>query len=111
MKNNYILLLVIILPLFNFSQGKSFWTKTESSRFSQNQLVERSSTPAKYAVYNLNIEALKNTLNSAVNRSSNVTYNVYVKFPNADGEMERYQIYNASNMEPEFASRHPEIQA
>ncbi|WP_299116565.1 reprolysin-like metallopeptidase [uncultured Winogradskyella sp.] len=109
MKKIYLLLL--ILPLLGFSQEKSFWSKTDTNRIKQDQLVERNSTPSKFDVYNLNFEDIKGTLGNATSRNSNDVSNVYVKFPNANGEMERYQIYEASVMEPEFAAKHPEIQS
>ncbi|TCK69140.1 putative secreted protein (Por secretion system target) [Winogradskyella wandonensis] len=109
MKKIYLFLL--ILPFFAFSQKKSFWTKTSASKIQQSQLLERGSTPTKFDVYNLNFEGIKNELGNAVSRSSSLESNTYIKFPNAEGKLERYQIYNASIMEPEFAAKHPEIQS
>ncbi|GGI57329.1 zinc-dependent metalloprotease [Winogradskyella haliclonae] len=109
MKKIYLLLL--ILPLIGFSQEKSFWSKTNTNRIKQDQLVERNSTPSKFDVYNLNFEGIRNSLSNAISRNSNEASDLFVKFPNANGDMERYQIYEASIMEPEFAAKHPEIQS
>lgn len=109
MKKIYSLLL--ILPFIGFSQEKSFWSKTNASRVQQSQLVERNSTPSKFDVYNLNFEGIKNSLSNAISRNSNEASDLFVKFPNVNGEMERYQIYEASIMESEFAAKHPEIQS
>ncbi|SHH52787.1 reprolysin-like metallopeptidase [Winogradskyella jejuensis] len=109
MKKIYLFLL--ILPFFAFSQEKSFWSKTSASKIQQSQLLDRNSTPTKFDVYNLNFEGIKNELGNAVSRSSNLESDTYIKFPNAKGELERYQIYNASIMEAEFAEKHPDIQS
>ena len=109
MRKIYILLTLI--PLLGFSQKKSFWTKANTNRVEQKQLVERATSISKYTIYNLNIEGLKTELSKAVSRNSNEISNTFINIPNAKGEMERYEVYNASIMEPEFAARHPEIQS
>ncbi|RNC87213.1 MAG: T9SS C-terminal target domain-containing protein [Winogradskyella sp.] len=109
MKNFYVLLLFI--PIIGFSQNNSFWTKVNASKLERNQRIERTSTPSKFDVYNLQLSNLKQTLSSTVSRSLNVSSDTFVSFPNAKGEMERYEIYEASVMEPEFAAQHPEIQS
>ena len=43
--------------------------------------------------------------------NKDVSSDTFVAFPNAEGEMERYEIYEASVMEPDFAAQHPEIQS
>ncbi|ARV08680.1 hypothetical protein BTO05_03145 [Winogradskyella sp. PC-19] len=109
MKKIYLILLT--LPFIGFSQKKSFWSKTNASKFQQTQLVERNSTASQFDVYNLNFEGIKSSLSNAVSRTSSLESDVFIKFPNANGDMERYQIYEASIMEPDFAAKHPEIQS
>lgn len=108
MKKIYLLLL--ILPLFCFSQ-QNYWSKTDASRIDNNQLVERTTSISKFNIYNLQLEDLKSQLSQAVSRSRNEVSSTFVKFPNINGEMERYQIYEASIMGPELARRNPEIQS
>ena len=110
MKKIYILIL-ILLPVIGFAQNKSYWTKTDASKVQQGKLLKRSSAPSKYEVYNLNLDALKLNLQNAVSRSSGSSSDVFVQFPNAKGQMENYQIYNASIMEEGFAENYPEIQS
>jgi len=110
MKKIYILTL-ILLPLVGFAQNKSYWTKTNTSRVQQDKLLKRNSAPSNYDIYNLNLDALKQNLQNAESRSSNVASNVTIQFPNAEGEMESYQVYNASILEESFAENHPEIQS
>ena len=109
MKKIYFILLII--PFLGFSQEKSLWSKTNVDKINKSLLVDRNSTPVKSDIYNLDFQGLKNTLNSAISRKSNSISEVYVKFPNASGKMDRYQIYNASIMEPEFAAKYPDIQS
>ena len=110
MKHLYIILL-LILPIFGFSQGESFWKKTNDVKYQQNQLLERTSTPSEYNIFTVDIEDLKSTLQTAPSRESGFSSNTFVQFPNEKGEMENYEIYNASIMESSIAEEHPEIQS
>ncbi|MFD1061666.1 reprolysin-like metallopeptidase [Winogradskyella litorisediminis] len=105
-----IYLILIILPLFCFSQ-QNYWSKIDASKINKEQLLDRASTPSQFEIYSLQLENLKSKLSTAVSRKRNLESNTIVKFPNINGASERYQIYEASIMEPEFASKHPEIQS
>ncbi|MBC8754878.1 T9SS type A sorting domain-containing protein [Kordia sp. YSTF-M3] len=110
MRKNYFFIL-LLLPLFAFSQGKSFWKKTDNVSFQQSELLERASTPIAYDVYTLDINSLKQLLAAAPDRDLNIGSEIVVQFPNAEGKMEDFEVYNASVMEPTFAANYPEIQS
>ena len=80
MKHLYIILL-LILPIFGFSQGESFWKKTNDVKYQQNQLLERTSTPSEYNIFTVDIEDLKSTLQTAPSRESGFSSNTFVQFP------------------------------
>ncbi|QHI34939.1 Calcium-dependent protease [Kordia antarctica] len=110
MRKNYFFIL-LLLPILAFSQGKSFWEKTDNTGFQQEELLERKSTPIVYDVYNLDINSLKQLLAAAPDRDLNIGSEIVVQFPVAEGKMENFEVYNASVMEPAFAANHPEIQS
>lgn len=110
MRKNYFFIL-LLLPILAFSQGKSFWKQTNNTSFQQEDLLERTSTPIAYDVYTLDINSLKQLLATAPDRDLNIGSEIVVQFPNADGKMEDFEVYNASIMEPAFAANHPEIQS
>lgn len=112
MKNNYFLLIMFI-PLFLLSQekGRTFWTPTDNSNIKDTELLKRSTTPSVYTLYNMDFESLKNELRDAPDRDLGVESNTYISFPNKDGKLERYQVYNASVMDKDFAINYPDIQS
>ncbi|EDP95340.1 M12 family metallo-peptidase [Kordia algicida OT-1] len=110
MRKNYFFILLLI-PLLGFSQGRSFWKKTDATKFSPEELVERASTPMVYDTYTLDFASLKQLLSAAPDRDLNIASEIVVQFPGAEGKMETFEVYNASIMEPEFAANYPEIQS
>lgn len=75
-------------------------------------LLPRDSHPKKFKVFTLNINELKAQLALAPSRN-NVAQesNVVIAFPNSEGELKRYKIYEASVMDPILAAKHTEIQS
>ena len=110
MRKNYFFIL-LLLPLFAFSQGKSFWTQTDNASIQQDKLLERKSTPIAYELFNLDLDAMKQLLASAPDRDLNIASEIVVQFPNGNGKMEDFEVYNASILERDFAANYPDIQS
>lgn len=105
------LIVLFFLPLISFSQGKSFWKVSNNTNLNQDQLLERKSTPSVYDIYTLDLNGLKQLLSEAPKRDLNSSSNVVIQFPGAAGEMENFEVYNASILDSELAIHHPEIQS
>ena len=56
----------------------------------------------------MNIEPLKNELSAIVDSKSNSTI---ISLPNADGGIEQFEVFEASNFEPELQAKFPDIRA
>lgn len=110
MRKNYFFILML-LPLFAFSQGKSFWKQTNNTNFQPEELLERASTPSVYDTYTLDVNALKQLLAAAPDRDLNIKSEIVIQFPGAEGKMENFEVYNASIMEPALAANNPNIQS
>jgi len=108
-------ILVTVVAILTFSLGFSqgnIWTKIDEGRIKESEKIERVSVPGEYQLFHLNYETLKSQLQLAPTRNaSGVLSNVIVAFPNAEGNLENYRIYEASVMEAELAEKHPEIQS
>ncbi|MDR6969134.1 hypothetical protein J2X31_003161 [Flavobacterium arsenatis] len=109
-------LLVTVVAILTFSFGNSqndLWSNISKERINESDKLERVSIPSEYQVFQLDLEGLKNQLKAAPSRDfSNPTVsNVIVAFPNAEGNLEKYRIYESSVMEAELAEKHPEIQS
>ncbi|MCC7245131.1 MAG: proprotein convertase P-domain-containing protein [Saprospiraceae bacterium] len=73
--------------------------------------AQRHIEPLKYTAYKLDFQSITNQLagapveNSAAARQSAFT----AEFPMADGQMERFSVFQVATMEPELAARRSEI--
>jgi len=105
-----LLLLTVLLTVSSFGQS-NLWQKLDSKDVVGLEKLPRDSNPTKYQLYSLNFNELKNVLASAPKRLSGEVSNVIVAFPNAEGELQNFRIYEASVMHQDLAARHPEIQA
>lgn len=104
--------LILIFTIGLVNAQNSFWTKTTESRLGSKQKFERVSIPKQADFYQLNYDALKAVLQTAPTRDfSGTVSSVIVSFPNSEGNLEQFAIYESSVMAPELAAEHPEIQA
>jgi subtilisin-like proprotein convertase family protein len=105
-----VLLLTVLLTVTGFAQS-NLWQKLDAKDVVGLEKLPRDSHPTKFELYSLNFNELKNVLASAPKRLSGEVSNVIVAFPNAEGELQNFRIYEASVMHPDLAARHQEIQA
>ena len=110
MKKKLFLLIVFISTTFVFSQGKSFWQKETSvnnSRVkSSKQILPKTQT------YSLNIEALKGALKNAPMRGKFFGgSNLIVAFPNSEGVLEHFRVFEAPVMHPDLMAKYPNIKS
>jgi len=109
-----VLLFLFFFNVFFFSQAQQnpLWTKLSNDRTATSEKFERKSTPKEFQIYALNLDLLKSKLAKAPSREFNKTKaGVVVAFPNAEGTLENFKVYNASVMAPELAARYTEIQS
>jgi hypothetical protein len=109
-----VLLLAVVLTSFSmlaFSQGDRFWSTNNSDRSNipTDKAVGRLTYPKEFRLFNLNIEPLRQELLSVVDRSSK--HSTVITLPNANGDLEQFEIYEASNFEPDLQAKFPEIRA
>lgn len=104
------LLCVSLLASISFSvaQSTSPWTKV--STFSTGVLESRLDLPQQN-LFNLNVEAVKQSLNTVPNRFSSQKNGIVMEFPNETGKMERFSVFENSQMEAALAAQYPEIKS
>ncbi len=108
------LLLVFVAFLFLSSlvaQEKNVWIlQTDMSRITPDKAVARVSFPSIFKLFSLNIDPLRQELFSVTgNRSS--SYSTVISLPNADGQIEQFEVFEASNFDPALQAQFPEIRA
>lgn len=104
--------LLALLSSLAFSQTDKVWSvySETSGKLTTDKGVARQSFPKVFKLYQLNIEPLRQQLFSIVgNQSRNLS--TVISLPNADGEMELFEVFEASNFEPALQARYPEIRA
>lgn len=105
-----LLLLIVLLSGLSFAQN-ALWNKVSEERILLSEKMDRASMPEKYDLYFLNLPELKNQLQNAPLDSSATRSNLIIPFPNSNGEINNYRIYEAPVMDQGLASRYPGIKS
>ncbi|WP_419868224.1 reprolysin-like metallopeptidase [Chryseobacterium sp. CT-SW4] len=95
--------LLLLCPFLGYSQWARAELHSRNVKKSQEKLEFR-------ALYTLDTNQLKQTLKKAPSASSN-TKGVVVTIPGADGKLERFQVWEFSNMAPELQEKYPDIRS
>lgn len=109
-----LLLVALVLSLFStlaFSQADRFWSANngDRNRIPTDKAVGRLTYPKEFRLFNLNLAPLRQELLSVVDRSSKSL--TVITLPNANGQLEQFEVYEASNFEPDLQAKFPEIRA
>jgi len=104
-------LVLLSFSTLSFSQGDRFWSSNNSDRnnIPTDKAVGRLTYPKDFKLFNLNLEPLRQELLSVVDRSSK--HSTIISLPNASGVLELFEVYEASNFEPDLQAKFPEIRA
>ncbi|CAN5880718.1 zinc-dependent metalloprotease family protein [soil metagenome] len=107
-----LLLVFLSFTLLNgvMAQEKNSWSlHTDVSRITTDKAATRLSFPKEFKLYDLNIEPFRQELFAAVGNASR--HSVVISLPNAAGETEQFEVFEASNFEPDLQAMFPEIRA
>src|ERR1043166_5377811 len=114
MKKTYLLFLIAILSgglSLSASAQQLVWSVNNDSTdaMNKNKAVLRRSFPKQFRLFNLNPDALRQQLFSIVDDSAQRSAVIFL--PNADGALEQFEVFEASNFEPALQARFPDIRA
>lgn len=104
-----LLLLVIVFLSLSIGNAQSLWNKTTESRIQGLEKMDRASMPTEFQLYSLDFDAIKQQLALAPSRDVTSTSTVIVSFPNANGKLENYRIFQSSVLHPDLAAKFPDI--
>ena len=109
-----VLLLALALTLLTsagFSQDQ-FWSANNESRNNiiPDKAVARQSYPTSFKLFNLQSNLFRQQVLSVVGANA-LGRSTTISLPNADGNLEQYEVFEASNFEPDLQARFPEIRA
>ncbi|HEU4496301.1 MAG TPA: zinc-dependent metalloprotease family protein [Flavobacterium sp.] len=111
MKKNLLLIVLAIFAFSSDSYSQSLWSKVSQDRLSLLEKVDRSSMPKDFQLYQLDFDALKAKLETAPSRESGIVSALVIPFPNAEGKLQNYAVYESSVLEPALAATHPELKS
>lgn len=102
------LFLVLIAAASGFAQG-NYWTKSKNEGIAESAKLPRETQVSTFLVYDLNLSSIKTKLSMAPTRSATAVSNVILSFPNPQGEMQSFKMYEASTLEAQIAAANPDI--
>jgi subtilisin-like proprotein convertase family protein len=105
-----LLLLALLFTYSIFSQS-IVWKKVESREITKNKFVQRDNFPDQFELYQVSASMLKNILAQSPNRLYSNSSNVIISIPNLNGKMERFQMFEFSNFDPQLQVLYPEIKS
>ena len=108
----FFIFLTLLLPFAQLSANSNPWTAIQEEDFTK-QGLDRQIVPQKYLTFELDMDELQAILTQAPMRFSPASYGpaVVLALPMPNGEMEKFQIFDAPIMHPDLASRYPMIHA
>ncbi len=111
MKLHYYIFFLACFLVFNFdgfAQEKILWSTIDKEDISDN-LLERKSIVTNYKTFKLDVEGLKSQLNSI---SDKLSYkSKVVEFPDAEGNLLKFNVKETSILHPELALKFPTIKS
>lgn len=111
MKKIHLLLFVLLCSFSALAQTGHYWSQhTGTDRIITDKAVSRVSFPAVFSLFDLDIEPLRQRLFSIAD-NRNARRSTIISLPNADGELEQFEVVEASNFEPALQARYPQIRA
>ncbi len=103
------LLLTLTTSLFAQNSHDGLWFKLDTKQVT-GEKVRRSSFPSNYYLFQLNLNQLKSLLaNAPVLFANNNASDLIIEFPNAEGNYEKFKVYEASIMDPALEAKFPMI--
>ncbi len=112
--NHKMVLLAAMIAVSTFAvaaQQKVWSVSTESlADITTDKAVARQSFPTEFKLFDLNIDPLREQLFSIAGDNARQRSTV-ISLPNAAGNIENFEVFEASNFEPELQAQFPEIRA
>ena len=100
-----------LLPSLGAAAPNEYWSPHSGSRDSivTHKGVARLSFPQEFKLFDLALDPLSQELHSVTDNRER--HSTVISLPNADGQIEQFEVFEASNFEPDLQARFPEIRA
>ena len=106
-----LLLVVFILSLnFSFSQRNNSWKLFENNKAVTSEKIRKTPYSVNQKLLEFNAVQFKQSL-ATVSQKSSGQAGTIIQFPNSNGELEKFQVWESSNFDPALQAQFPEIRA
>ncbi len=92
------------------AQNKFWSAHTDLDKITTDKSVARLSFPKTFKLFDLNTDLLRQELFAVVSNNAS-RHSAIISLPNADGGIEQFEVFEASNFEPALQAQFPEIRA
>ena len=110
-KTLLILSFSLLMTNFGFSQTEKAWSNYNGQVNKVAKSAQRESFPQDFKLMQLDLAAMKHVLYLASDRFSENKISAIISIPNLEGNLERFQVYEASNFDAELQAQYPEIRS
>ena len=101
----------IVLTNLGFSQTERAWSNYKGNDVKVAISAQRESFPQEFQLMELDLSALRQVLYTASDRFAENRTSAVISLPNAEGKLERFRVYEASNFAPDLQAQFPEIRS
>jgi hypothetical protein len=111
MKKNLLLLLCFFCLLKLNAQNKIYWKILSESDVNKNDIWSNKFKPADYKIFHLDETALRSELTAVPSEKNMQTAKsgVIITVPDVVGNLQRFNVYESSIMEPKLAAKYSSI--
>ncbi|MBI5858652.1 MAG: fibronectin type III domain-containing protein [Sphingobacteriales bacterium] len=105
-----LLLCMLSFTIMYTVTAQDYWSShTDAAKITTDKSVARLSFPKEFKLFDLNAGLLRNELFRTAGNAEK--HSTVISLPNAEGQMEQFEIMEASNFEPALQSLFPDIRA
>lgn len=106
----------LLMTCFTLAQAqqRNYWSPHTgpAERIVKAKAVNRITFPASFQLFDLNLQTLQPDLMAAVHNKAPIQLaSTVISLPNADGNLEEFEVYECSNFEPDLQARFRDIRA
>lgn len=89
----------------------AIWNRADGKNIPQSALADRASVPSQYQLFQLDLAGLKSQLANAPLRGSSLSSQVVVQFPDGNGQLKNFKVYEAPVMQPGLSAKYPDMKS
>jgi hypothetical protein len=101
----------LVLTNFSYSQTEKAWSNYKGQDVKVAISAQRESFPQEFELMQLDLTILRQVLLTASDRFAENRTSAIISLPNAEGKLERFRVYEASNFAPDLQAQFPEIRS